>query len=133
MIYNESLKRFFNTSRRPEASGEKSFGTQSNSTLLIDPFIPSNMNFLTILMTKVILSKILSENSWSVRTILILSILYITLLFQCLLGGLDLTGGRYDSPEHHLYQTLLEEHLGDFRNSNAPSVPPEEGKVQFSL
>ena len=101
--------------------------------LINDPFIPSNMNFQTILMPKENLEKTLSEKSWSVRTILILSILYITLLFQCLLGGLDLTGGRYDSPEHHLYQTLLEEHLGDFRNSNAPSVPPEEGKVQFSL
>jgi hypothetical protein len=42
-------------------------------------------------------------------------------------GGLDLTGGRWDTPEHHLYSTLVNEHLGDFRNSNAKSVPPEEG------
>merc|ERR1719232_890155 len=42
-------------------------------------------------------------------------------------GGLDLTGGRYDTPDHPLYSTLLNEHLGDFRNSNAKSVPPEEG------
>ena len=42
-------------------------------------------------------------------------------------GGLDLTGGRYDTPNHELYSTLLTEHLNDFRNSNAKSVPPEQG------
>ena len=42
-------------------------------------------------------------------------------------GGLDLTGGRWDTPNHELYSTLLNEHLGDFRNSNAKSVPPEQG------
>ncbi len=47
-------------------------------------------------------------------------------------GGLDLTGGRWDTPEHPLYETLLHEHLGDFRNSNAKSVPPEEG-ISFDL
>ena len=30
-------------------------------------------------------------------------------------GGLDLTGGRYDSPEHNLFSTLKTDHLGDFR------------------
>ena len=42
-------------------------------------------------------------------------------------GGLDLTGGRWDTPTHSLYATLLNEHYGDFRNSNAKSVPPEQG------
>ena len=38
--------------------------------LIIDPFIPFNMNFQTsIWMPKVNLAKILSEKSWSVRTI----------------------------------------------------------------
>ena len=43
--------------------------------LIIDQFIPSNMNFQTIVMPKMNLAKILSEKSWSVRTILILSML----------------------------------------------------------
>ena len=38
--------------------------------LIIDPFIPTNMNFQTILMPKVNLAKTLSVKSWSVRTIL---------------------------------------------------------------
>ena len=42
---------------------------------IIDPFIPSNMNFQTILMPKVNLAKFLSEKSWSLRTILNLSML----------------------------------------------------------
>ncbi len=73
-------------------------------------------------------------------------------------GGLDLTGGRWDTPgmrekpnviaflivffakkivraliailtftDHELFKTLLNEHYGDFRNSNAPTVPPEQG------
>ena len=42
-------------------------------------------------------------------------------------GGLDLTGGRYDTPNHELYSTLLTEHLDDFRNSDAKSVPPTQG------
>ena len=41
-------------------------------------------------------------------------------------GGLDLTGGRYDTPDFELFSTLLDEHNGDFRNSNAKSVPPEQ-------
>eukprot|EP00092_Neocalanus_flemingeri_P027266 GFUD01029568.1.p1 GENE.GFUD01029568.1~~GFUD01029568.1.p1 ORF type:complete len:832 (-),score=202.16 GFUD01029568.1:287-2782(-) len=45
-------------------------------------------------------------------------------------GGLDLTGGRYDNPEHSLFATLKTDHLDDFRNSNAkgtsPSVGPRE-------
>merc|ERR1712223_886445 len=42
-------------------------------------------------------------------------------------GGLDLTSGRWDTPDHPLFETLLAEHLDDFRNSNAKSIPPEEG------
>jgi len=45
-------------------------------------------------------------------------------------GGLDLTGGRYDTPEHSLFATLKTDHLDDYRNSNAkgtsPSVGPRE-------
>ena len=29
--------------------------------------------------------------------------------------------------DHELYKTLLNEHSGDFRNSDAKSVPPEQG------
>merc|ERR1711962_719471 len=32
------------------------------------------------------------------------------------IGGLDLTAGRYDSPEHPLFRTLVHEHKDDFRN-----------------
>ena len=39
-------------------------------------------------------------------------------------GGLDLTGGRWDTPSHELFSTLMNEHLDDFRKSNAKSVSP---------
>ena len=42
-------------------------------------------------------------------------------------GGLDLTGGRWDTPEFPLFSTLLNEHSGDFRNSNAKSIPEMQG------
>ena len=42
-------------------------------------------------------------------------------------GGLDLTGGRWDTPEFPLFSTLLNEHEGDFRNSNAKSIPETQG------
>ena len=29
-------------------------------------------------------------------------------------GGLDLTTGRYDTPNHDLFETLLDEHANDF-------------------
>ena len=48
------------------------------------------------------------------------------------IGGLDLTGGRWDTPDHPFYDTLLNEHLDDFRNSNAKTVPPEEGKADYA-
>ena len=47
------------------------------------------------------------------------------------MGGLDLTGGRYDTPDFELFSTLLDEHNGDFRNSNAKSVPPEQVHAFF--
>merc|ERR1712106_495157 len=37
-------------------------------------------------------------------------------------GGLDLTGGRYDSPEHPLFLTLVKEHKDDFRNRVFPTL-----------
>merc|ERR1719341_2113349 len=42
-------------------------------------------------------------------------------------GGLDLTGGRYDTPEHHIFKTLKTDHNDDFRNSNAKSTPATTG------
>lgn len=47
-------------------------------------------------------------------------------LLQAYVGGLDLTGGRYDTPEFSLFSSLLNEHYGDFRNKNA-KVSPEQG------
>ena len=44
-------------------------------------------------------------------------------------GGLDLTGGRYDTPNHELFSTLLDEHDGDFRNCNAKIVSPHQGMI----
>ena len=37
-------------------------------------------------------------------------------------GGLDLTGGRFDTPEHPLFRTLIGEHLNDFRNRMHPTT-----------
>lgn len=42
-------------------------------------------------------------------------------------GGLDLTGGRWDTPDFELFRSLKAEHNGDFRNSNAKSVPSTQG------
>ena len=42
-------------------------------------------------------------------------------------GGLDLTGGRWDTPSHPLFSTILNEHNGDFLNNNAPTVSPTQG------
>jgi len=42
-------------------------------------------------------------------------------------GGLDLTGGRYDNPYHPLFETLKTDHDGDYRNSNAKGTPPSVG------
>ena len=45
-------------------------GNMKDYILTIDTFIPSNMNFQTILMPKVNLAKILSEKSWSSESFL---------------------------------------------------------------
>ena len=42
-------------------------------------------------------------------------------------GGLDLTGGRYDTPEFELFSTLQTDHKGDFRNSNAKMLNENVG------
>jgi phospholipase D1/2 len=44
-------------------------------------------------------------------------------------GGVDLTTGRYDTPQHHLYATLHTVHQNDFRNKLGafdPSLGPRE-------
>ena len=48
---------------------------EKEDIIIMDTFIPSNMNFQTILMPKMVLAKHLSEKNWSVRTIHILSML----------------------------------------------------------
>ena len=45
-------------------------------------------------------------------------------------GGLDLTDGRYDSPEHSLYRTLPSLHSQDFYQGSAPGVTAETGPRQ---
>ncbi|XP_071513505.1 uncharacterized protein [Panulirus ornatus] len=42
-------------------------------------------------------------------------------------GGLDLTGGRYDSPCHPLFSTLVREHKNDFRNRVFPTLTSANG------
>ena len=42
-------------------------------------------------------------------------------------GGLDLTDGRYDTPDFPLFSTLLREHRDDFHNGNAPTVTVDQG------
>lgn len=44
-------------------------------------------------------------------------------------GGLDLTEGRWDTPDHHLFKTLLYEHWGDFRNRASATIPNEQGII----
>ncbi len=45
-------------------------------------------------------------------------------------GGLDLTGGRWDTPNHELFSTLLNEHSEDFYNNNTPTVEKTQGPRQ---
>ena len=45
-------------------------------------------------------------------------------------GGLDLTDGRYDSPEHPLYRTLPGLHSEDFYQGSAPGVTAGLGPRQ---
>ena len=45
------------------------------------------------------------------------------------LGGLDLTDGRWDTPDHELFSTLQNEHNGDFRNAMIhPKIPNLENQ-----
>lgn len=46
------------------------------------------------------------------------------------IGGLDLTDGRYDTPEFPLFSTLLKEHRDDFYNGMAPTTTREQGPRQ---
>jgi phospholipase D1/2 len=41
-------------------------------------------------------------------------------------GGLDLTAGRYDTPEHNIFSTLKTDHHGDFRNKGLPKSTAED-------
>ena len=45
-------------------------------------------------------------------------------------GGLDLTGGRWDTPNHDLFSTLLDEHHEDFYNNNTPNISATQGPRQ---
>lgn len=45
----------------------------------------------------------------------------------CFVGGLDLTGGRYDFPGHPLFTTLVREHKNDFRNRVFPTLTSASG------
>ncbi|PUZ45525.1 hypothetical protein GQ55_8G230700 [Panicum hallii var. hallii] len=40
----------------------------------------------------------------------------------CFVGGLDLTNGRYDTPEHSLFRTLNAAHSNDFYQGNIPGA-----------
>jgi len=48
-------------------------------------------------------------------------------IMHAYVGGLDLTGGRYDNPNFELFSTLRTDHDGDFRNSNAKGTSPTVG------
>jgi len=45
-------------------------------------------------------------------------------------GGLDLTDGRYDTPEHPLFWSMTGMHSGDFYQNSAPGVTEEWGPRQ---
>lgn len=46
------------------------------------------------------------------------------------IGGLDITDGRYDTPEFHLWSTVNSLHTGDFYNNCVPGVTKETGPRQ---
>lgn len=46
------------------------------------------------------------------------------------IGGLDLTGGRWDTPSHTLFSSLEREHKHDFRNKSWPYAPDSGGPRQ---
>ncbi|KAG7177059.1 phospholipase D alpha 1-like [Homarus americanus] len=48
---------------------------------------------------------------------------------QAFVGGLDITDGRYDTPQHELFKTLQTLHVGDFYNgltTTTPEVGPRQ-------
>ena len=45
-------------------------------------------------------------------------------------GGLDITDGRYDTPDHPLFKTLAGVHQDDFYQGSAPGVGAREGPRQ---
>merc|ERR1711936_292710 len=45
-------------------------------------------------------------------------------------GGLDLTDGRYDTPDHPLFKSLTGKHLNDFYQNSAPGVSAVHGPRQ---
>ena len=51
------------------------------------------------------------------------------------LGGLDITQGRYDTPEFHLFKTIKNDHQNDFLNKNfsvSKNVGPRQPWVRFN-
>lgn len=46
------------------------------------------------------------------------------------IGGLDVTDGRYDTPEFPLWKTINTLHVGDFYNNCVPGVTSETGPRQ---
>ena len=42
-------------------------------------------------------------------------------------GGLDITNGRWDTPNHELFSTLNKEHEDDFYQNYAPSIEKKYG------
>ena len=45
-------------------------------------------------------------------------------------GGLDLTNGRWDTPNHELFATITNEHDGDFYQNNAEGISANHGPRQ---
>jgi len=46
------------------------------------------------------------------------------------IGGLDITNGRYDTPEYHLFKTIKTHHQGDFYQNCAKGVTEATGPRQ---
>jgi phospholipase D1/2 len=46
------------------------------------------------------------------------------------IGGLDITNGRWDTPNHELFSTLKNEHKDDFYNNFVPDAKKDEGPRQ---
>ncbi len=46
------------------------------------------------------------------------------------IGGLDITDGRYDTPEFHLWKTINNTHKGDFYSKCVKGITPESGPRQ---